>query len=75
MFTPEDELDTLDEELGRERRRLLSLERAPHEGRWTRSGAEWMDECEQQRDRIARLEHDRAGLLADSIAAAEGFGS
>ena len=75
LFTNEDERDALEDELGQARRRLLSVERAPREGRWTRSRADWVDEMEMRRDKVARLEHDLAGVIADLIADAEGFRS
>jgi hypothetical protein len=73
LFTIEDERDVLEDELGMARNRLHSLERAPREGRWTRSRTDWVDAVEMQRDKIARLEHDLAGVIADLIADAEGF--
>jgi hypothetical protein len=62
LFTVEDELDVMDEELGRERRRLHSLERAPSDGRWTRDGVAWMDAVGTQENRVRRLEKERAAL-------------
>lgn len=73
MFTPEDELDELDIELGNARRRLHSLERAPFEGRWTRGVIEWEDACANQRQRITVLERQRMEWFAEQIAEAEGF--
>ena len=46
LFTIEDERDALEDELGQARRRLHSLERAPREGRWTRSRTDWVDAVE-----------------------------
>lgn len=75
LFTIEDERDVLEDELGQARRRLHSLERAPSEGRWTRSGTDWMDAVANQQARIRHLERDLAGVIADLIADAEGFRS
>ena len=73
LFTIEDERDVLEDELGQARRRLHSIERAPAEGRWTRSRTDWVDTVDMQRDKVARLEHDLAGVIADLIADAEGL--
>jgi hypothetical protein len=73
LFTIEDEIDVLDEELGQARRRLHSLVRAPLEGRWTRDGVAWLDAVGEQENRVRTLERTRAGLVADLIAEAEGF--
>ena len=75
MFTLEDEIDELHNDLGRERRRLESLERAPQEGRWCRSKTDHVDAVDTQRDKITALERQLAGAYADKIAAAEGFSS
>ena len=75
LFTIEDERDALEDELGMARRRLWSVERAPAEGRWTRSRADWVDEMDMRRDKVARLERDLAGVIADLFAQAEGFRS
>lgn len=72
MFTPEDDLDTLDLELGRRRRRLQSLERAPFEGRMTDADA-LDDQIQLERQAIRDLERDRAEMVAERIAEAEGF--
>jgi hypothetical protein len=72
MLTPEDELDTLDQDLGAARRKLHSLETAPMEGRWTRNQTQWMDAIANQRDRIRVLEREREAMIADLIAEAEG---
>lgn len=73
MFTPEDEIDVLHHELGRARRHLYDLERAPHEGRWTLDAAAWMDACANQRQRVRVLEHDLAALVAAEDSAEEAY--
>jgi len=62
LFTPEDERDELERELGRARRNLHSLERAPSEGRWTRDAVAWMDAVGAAQQRIRVLDHDLAVL-------------
>jgi len=64
MFTPEDERDELERELGRARRTLHSVERAPGEGRWTRDAVAWMDAVGAAQQRIRVLERDLAVLIA-----------
>ena len=64
MFTPEDERDELERELGRARRNLHTLERAPMEGRWTRGPIEWGDAVRAAEVRIQVLERDLAQLIA-----------
>jgi len=68
LFTVEDERDALEDELGMARRRLHSIERAPSEGRWTRSRTDWVDTVEMHRDKVARLEHDLGQLIAEQTA-------
>lgn len=75
MFSPEDELDVLHQELGQKRRRLESVERAPREGRWTRSDTDWVDVTEMLREEIAGLEREIAGAQANMFAAVSGFGA
>jgi len=74
IYTREDELDILDEDLGVLRRRLWNLESAPYEGR----------ACDQEaiefgaariREQIRELERTRMGMLCDRVAEAEGFAS
>jgi len=60
LYTIEDEIDVLHDEIGKARRRLHSIERAPGEGRWTRNGTEWMDAVANQRERIRVLEKQLA---------------
>lgn len=73
-FTPEDDLDVLDADLGRLRRRLSDCQRSLFDGRMTDSVERAANE-KHLRSEIARLEHERAGILADHIAEAEGFAS
>ena len=72
LYTPEDEVDVLHEDLGRARRHLAELERAPTEGRIADED-EYLQELRRTRDRIAQLERELAGACADQIAAAEAF--
>lgn len=72
MFTPEDELDTLDEELGRLRRRLWGCQRSLFDGRMTNPTERAANE-KHLRSEITRLEHERAAIIADKIAEAEDF--
>ena len=69
----EDEIDVIHEDLGRARRRLIDIERAPKDGRWTGDGTEWMDACANQRQRIRVLEAELREACAQQVAAAEGF--
>jgi hypothetical protein len=62
VYTVEDELDLLHEDLGKARRRLHSIERAPLEGRWTGGQTEWLDAVANQRARIRFLERELAHL-------------
>lgn len=70
MFTVEDMLDDLDEDLGVARRRVMSLERAPFEGR-VADEARWERSLRAARRRVWELEKERAGLIAERIADAE----
>lgn len=72
MFTPEDSLDMLDEELGRRRRRLWSMESAPYEGR-VGDPDTLARSIHFERQAIAELERERAGIIAEQVAEAEGF--
>ncbi len=72
MLTPEDELDRLDEELGRRRRRLWSMESAPYDGRAANTVA-LEAAIVIERGAIRELERDRHEIIATRIAEAEGF--
>ena len=58
----EQEMELLEHDIRDAQRRLRSLERAPHEGRWTRGDTEWMDAVANANMRICRLELDLANL-------------
>ena len=62
MLSREQEMELLEHDIRDAQRRLRSLERAPHEGRWTQGGVEWMDAVANANMRIARLELDLANL-------------
>lgn len=66
MFTPEDEVDVLHEELGRTRRRLFEKERAGFDHRVCDYLA-WADSLAATRQRVAVLERE----LAEARAALE----
>ena len=70
MFTPEDEIDVLHEELGRWRRRLFDAERAAGEWRLC-SYVEVQKACTRYRFQIARLERELAEAQAAAFAADE----
>lgn len=72
MFTPEDSLDVLDENLGYWRRRLGSLERAPLEGRVADADVH-ARELARVETIVRGLERERAGIIAERVAEAEGF--
>lgn len=73
MFTLEDELDELDLDIGKYRRQLETLQRAPSEGRWCGSKTEFVDRVQTLTEKIRGLERQRAEYFAERIAAAEGF--
>lgn len=66
MFTPEDERDELDTEIGRYRHRLFMAERAELDGRVTdrELNAVWIRGL---RERIRTLEHQRAQIDATEM--------
>jgi hypothetical protein len=67
VYTPEDELETIDEDLNVLRRRLWNLETAPYEGRAADQDAIDLAVA-KVREQIRALERERAGVLADLIA-------
>ena len=62
MLSREQEIELLEHDIRDAQRRLRTLERAPHEGRWTLGGTEWMDAVANANMRICRLELDLANL-------------
>jgi hypothetical protein len=58
-YTIEDEMDELHEELGKARRRVESLLRAPRDGRMG-DRLEWEDSLANARQRVAVLERELA---------------
>lgn len=72
VFTIEDELDVLHDDLGRARRHLDSLERAAAEGRMVNE-PEHEAARRKATERVAALERELAEMCAEQIAAAEGF--
>lgn len=62
VYTPEDELDVLHEDLGRARRRLADLERAPYDHR-TCDPIKHGDTLAAARQRVAKLERELAKSL------------
>ena len=70
LYTPEDEIDVIHEDLGRYRRRLFDAERARHDGR----GCDfvWLDKTILRcRVAIERLERELADAQAAERAAWE----
>ena len=72
MFTPEDEIDELHQDIGRARRHLDSLDRAASEGRMVNE-PEHEAARRKATERVAALERELAEMYAEQIAAAEGF--
>jgi uncharacterized small protein (DUF1192 family) len=72
VYTIEDEIDTLQVEIRQAKWRLNTLERAPREGRWNNTTIAYLDAVANQQQRIAVLEQELAGVIADQIAQAEG---
>lgn len=63
MFTPEDEIDVLHQELGRARRALYEKERAPFDRRVC-DVIRWSDSLQAARNRVDVLERDLAEAMA-----------
>ncbi|MCC6640910.1 MAG: hypothetical protein IT386_07080 [Deltaproteobacteria bacterium] len=74
VFTLDDEIDTIHEDLGRARRRLESLERAEFDGRVADRDA-WRLELARTTERVQALELELREACAQQVAAAEGFRS
>lgn len=70
VFTLEDEIDVIHEDLGRARRRLYDLERAEMDGR-VANGAVHRHTLRKAAERVAELELVLIEACADEIAAAE----
>lgn len=73
MFTPEDEVDVIHEELGRARRRLWEKERAPFDRRVC-DVQRWSDSLQAARNRVAFLERQLAEAQAAAVDADEAYG-
>lgn len=73
MFTLEDEVDELDRDLGKYRRELDLLQRAPSEGRWCGSKTDFVDRVQTLTEKIRDLEKQRAEYFAEQFAAAEAY--
>ncbi len=74
VYTIEDEIDVLHEDLGRARRRYDDLVRARHDGRLV-SEVELEQAIGRMADRVRVLERELAEACAEQVAAAEGFRS
>lgn len=74
VYTLEDEIDTIHEDLGRARRRLLDLERAELDGRVANHGL-FRNEVRRAGERVRVLELELREACAQQVAAAEGFRS
>lgn len=72
MFTPEDEVDVLHEELGRARRRLSEKERAPFDRRVC-DPITWSDSLAAARRRVLVLERELAEAQAAVLAQDEAY--
>ena len=72
MFTPEDEVDVIHEELGRARRRLWEKERAPFDRRVC-DPVRWSDSLQAVRNRVAVLERELTEAQAALAAADEAY--
>lgn len=72
MFTPEDEIDVLHQELGRARRALHEKERAPFDRRVC-DFERWSDSLQAARNRVAYLERELAEAQAAVFAADEAY--
>lgn len=73
VYTMEDEIDVLHEDLGRARRHLYDLERAEPDWRVC-SPALHRNELLKARQRVQVLERELREACAEQIAAAEGVG-
>jgi hypothetical protein len=67
MFTLEQELDAVTDELNQEIRRLHQMESAPYEGRACDTEV-LRRSIVTQREKVNRLHRDREGVIADLIA-------
>ena len=74
VYTMDDEIDVLHEDLGRARRHVLDLERAELDGRVCDWGIH-RHELRKANEQVRVLERELAQACADQIAAAEGFAS
>ena len=72
VFTMEDEIDVIHEDLGRARRHHNDLERARHDGRMVNE-SELDQSIRRAAHRVRALERELAEACAQQIAAAEGF--
>jgi hypothetical protein len=72
VYTLEDEIDVIHEDLGRARRHIDDLERARHDGRMANE-SELDQAIGRARDRVRDLELALREACAQQIAAAEGF--
>jgi len=72
VYTIEDEIDVLHEDLGRARRRYDDLVRARHDGRLVNE-SELEQSINRLADRVRVLERELAEACAQQVAAAEGF--
>jgi len=72
MFTPEDEIDVLHDELGRARRTLFEKERAPFDRRVC-DPIRWEESLQAARNRVRVLERELADAQAALLDADEAF--
>jgi len=72
VYTLEDEIDVIHEDLGRARRHFDDLERARHDGRMANE-SELDEAINRARDRVRDLELALREACAQQIAAEEGF--
>jgi hypothetical protein len=72
VYTLEDEIDVIHEDLGRARRRIHDLEQAEPDGRITDPELH-QAELRKARDRLDELEMALLEACAQQMAAAEGF--
>lgn len=64
----DDEIAELRLEIGRAKRYLDDIQRAPHEGRWTLGRTAWMDRVANQQKRVEVLEVELAERLSEAAA-------
>lgn len=73
VYTPEDEIDVLHEEIGKARRSLRDLESAPREGRFVGDAIDYEDRVSAAQRRVGFLERELREARAAQVAADEAY--